>query len=308
MKYRNVFWGVLLLTIGSLYALRNFDVIHFEWSAIFSLWPLLLILWGISMLPVKPVAKLLGSLGVLVLAVILMLTYPERRGLWSFDFNDGNWSINDDDRDSTIYSTTFDLPASPSVNRVKLELEAAAGRFYLADTTSKLVWFKSDGNIGPYLFDTQKDGDTVKVIHIGLEGDTVRSGSSHNEAGLKLNDAPIWDISIDAGAASLNMDMSRFKVRTFDLEGGASSVELKFGALSDTTDIDIEVGVSSIKIAVPKGSGCELRTESVLSGRSFDGFDKIESGLYRTPGFATSGKKVYIKSEAAVSDIKIERY
>ncbi len=307
MKYRNVFWGILLLTIGSLYALRNFDVIQFEWSAIFSLWPLLLILWGVSMLPLKPVTKLLSSLGVLLLAVVLMLTYPNRQHNWGFDFSDGDWNINSD-KNSTVYSTTFDLPATPAANYVKLELEAAAGRFYLADTTSKLVWFKSDGKIGPYLFDTKKDGDTVNLIHIGLDGVTVNSSSSSNEAGLKLNEAPIWDISIDAGAASLNMDMSRFKVRKFDLEGGASSVDLRFGALIDTTDIDIEVGVSSIKIYVPKTSGCELRTESVLSGRSFNGFDKIESGLYRTPGFATAAKKIYINSEAAVSDIKIERY
>jgi uncharacterized integral membrane protein len=46
MENRNIFWGVLLVAIGGLFILDNVDLINFSFSALISLWPLLLIAWG----------------------------------------------------------------------------------------------------------------------------------------------------------------------------------------------------------------------------------------------------------------------
>lgn len=314
MSFKNVFWGVLLLTIGLLYALRNFDVIWFSWGAVVDLWPLLLLLWGVSLLPVKPVFKLAGSLGVLVLAVVLVLVHPGSDG-FSFQFGHRSWHYNNDnqyneysDSDSDTYSDqSFSLPLDHAAPLVKLQLNAAAGRFELSDTTSQLIEFQSNGNIGPYTM-TPNDGTPISEVEIDLDKVSVSSGDVKNEVILKLNSKVTWMIDVEAGASKVEMDMQPFRVRRLELDGGASSVDLVVGSLMDTIDIDLEVGVSELSLAVPQASGCEVRTEAVLSGRTLKGFEKISTGLYRTSNFNSASKKVFIKAEAAISSIKVERF
>ncbi|HAQ66063.1 MAG TPA: hypothetical protein DCR43_09475 [Bacteroidales bacterium] len=312
MSFKNVFWGVLLLTIGLLYALRNFDVIWFSWSSVADLWPLLLLLWGISLIPAKPLYKLLGSFGVIVLAVILVLIRPTGDG---FDFQIGhrNWSSNshwnqDNDSDTDTYrDQAFSLPVAKAGARVALNLEAAAGRFELMDTTNQLISFESHGNIGPYMMEPG-EGEQITTVDIKLDNVSVNSGQVKNEVIMKLNPSVIWNIKVEAGASKVDMDLKNFMVRRLELDGGASSVDIIVGSLMDTVDVDLEVGVSSLSIAVPQASGCELRTDAVLSGRRITGFEKISTGLYRTNGFDTAKKKIYIDAEAAISDLKVERY
>ncbi len=312
MSFKNVFWGILLLTIGLLYALRNFDIIWFSWSSVADLWPLLLLLWGISLLPAKPLYKLISSFGVIVLAVVLVLIRPTGDG-FDFQFGHRSWSNNSRwnrsyNSDSDTYrDQAFSLPVEKAASKVSLNLEAAAGRFELMDTTSQLISFESHGNIGPYTM-IPGDGEKISNIDIELDNVSVSNGQVRNEVIVKLNPTVIWNIDVKAGASRVDMDMKRFMVRRLELDGGASSVDIIIGSLMDTVDVDLEVGVSSLSIAVPQNSGCELRTDAVLSGRRITGFEKISTGLYRTEGFNESKKKIYINTEAAISDLKVERY
>jgi len=312
MSFKNVFWGVLLLTIGLLYALRNFGVIWFSWGSVVDLWPLLLLLWGISILPVKPLFKLLGSFGVIALAVVLVLARPSGNG-FDFQFGHRNWNsssdwddTNDGDPD-TYRDQSFSIEAGKAGPKVTLDFNAAAGRFELADTTSQLIDFRSTGNIGPYNL-TPNDGEPVTSVRIDLDNVSVNSGRVKNEVVVRLNPATIWNINVEAGASKVDMDLKLFKVRRLELDGGASSVDIIVGSLMDTLDVDLEVGVSELSIAVPEASGCELRTDAVLSGRKITGFEKISTGLYRTEGFEKASKKVYISAEAAISSLNVERY
>ncbi|PKP22003.1 MAG: hypothetical protein CVU06_09790, partial [Bacteroidetes bacterium HGW-Bacteroidetes-22] len=267
---------------------------------------------GISLIPAKPLYKLLGSFGVIVLAVILVLIRPTGDG---FDFQIGhrNWSSNshwnqDNDSDTDTYrDQAFSLPVAKAGARVALNLEAAAGRFELMDTTNQLISFESHGNIGPYMM-VPGEGEQITTVDIKLDNVSVNSGQVKNEVIMKLNPSVIWNIKVEAGASNVDMDLKNFMVRRLELDGGASSVDIIVGSLMDTVDVDLEVGVSSLSIAVPQASGCELRTDAVLSGRRITGFEKISTGLYRTNGFDTAKKKIYIDAEAAISDLKVERY
>ena len=50
MKKGNIFWGVVLVTIGVLFALRNFDIFFFSWHGIWRLWPLIFVFWGMMII------------------------------------------------------------------------------------------------------------------------------------------------------------------------------------------------------------------------------------------------------------------
>ena len=64
MKSRNLFIGIILLFIGVIALLAAFDVFEFSWAVVWRLWPMLLILVGVMMLPVKDWLK----------AILLILT------------------------------------------------------------------------------------------------------------------------------------------------------------------------------------------------------------------------------------------
>lgn len=53
MKNGKLAWGIILLSIGVLILVRRFGWLDFSWLGILTLWPLLLIIIGVSMLPIK---------------------------------------------------------------------------------------------------------------------------------------------------------------------------------------------------------------------------------------------------------------
>lgn len=53
MKSRNIFIGLIFLFIGMIALLAAFNVFEFSWTLVWRLWPMLLILIGVMILPVK---------------------------------------------------------------------------------------------------------------------------------------------------------------------------------------------------------------------------------------------------------------
>jgi hypothetical protein len=155
---------------------------------------------------------------------------------------------------------------------------------------------------------TSYDNDEGRKIKITMEGVKIRSGHARNEVALRLNTKPLWDIAIDAGAAKMDLNLSAFRIKSIELDGGASDLDLKLGDMCDTVHVSLEMGASSVKILIPKNSGCEVNSESVLSSRRLDNFDKIKSGFYRSKNYESTTKKVFIDMEAAVSGLTIEEY
>ncbi len=310
MKYKNVFWGVILIIIGTLFILKNLDVVYFTWASLLRLWPVLLILWGISIIPTKNTVKLLLSLVVVALAISLMVN---NRYQWRWDFRIGdNWryEYHDDKyyRDYGEWETQqIYEPYDNDIESVYLKFDAAIGEFSIEQTTTHLMEFQKEGNLGPYEYATQQKGDKL-LLELDLEKHLFRGSNFKNEAFIKLNTEPNWDLDIDVGAAEIDLDLSPFKIRKLDIDGGASSIDIRIGDLLDDTELNIDAGASSITIFVPEESGCELDVSSFLTSRDFEGFEKIEGGLYRTENYRESNSKVMITVDAAITSFTVRRY
>ena len=106
----------------------------------------------------------------------------------------------------------------------------------------------------------------------------------------------------------MNFDFSEYKVSELDVNGGACNFDIKLGDLYGTTNVDIETGVSDIKIGIPSSSGCRIECETVLSHKDFTGFDKKSGNVYETSNYLTANKHVNIKLEGAISGFEIYRY
>ncbi len=321
MSYKKLFWGILLVIIGILFILKNTGLIYFDWWTILRLWPLVLILWGISLIPVKDFIKLILSLVAIALAFLLISKFDKRdKPFWHWNRDNDRWSYHydyddNDEDDSTTYSGfTGDYQElfqdyDSTITTAKLSFDAAAGDYKISDSllTDKLLLFRKKGNIGNYSM-TSDDELNRREIRLKIDDSRVKLKNHGNMVQMYLNPEPEWDFDFDIGAANINFDLSRFKVASIDLDGGASAINLKLGSLTPRTNIDIDAGAASIDIKVPSTAGVEVKTETVFTSRNLPGFKKIANGLFRSDNFETSQSKIFIQVDAGVSSLDVNRY
>ena len=305
MKSENLFWGVILITLGVLIGLRNFDIFYFTWGSLFRLWPLLLVFVGISLLPVKSGLKVVLTFIAIAVGILILASNPRSGSLW------WNWTdkvkIEKEPEEQRWIEQDLQEDFPEGTTNAVLRLDAAAGYFVLDGVTSGLYAFETEGNTGNFEATTRQPNDYTTIIRLNQKDFRAR-GNLKSTVMMKLNDIPVWDFNVNAGAAKIEMDLTPFIVEKVNIDGGASAIELKIGERSNRTQIKIQAGASGISIKVPETSACEIDTKTVLSSKNMLGFNQIESGLYQTPNFSDSANQIHIQIDAAVSGVKIERY
>ncbi len=312
MKYRHVFWAFILIAIGILFMLNNFGVLEFGVRTLLNLWPLILILRGISILPIKDGIKIVSLVAVLAVTVIFFNRISEKSSWMRFHnfkgFSSRDW---DDDEDSTAtynyQPQNLSVPFDSLVNKGELHLDAAAGNFHLEGVTSDFLSFSKSGDIGNYSLTTSNE-EGRKKINLSMEKSGIRHSVKTNDVEIKLSDKPSWNLKFEIGAAEINMDLRDYKIDTTTIDAGASSINIKIGNKSPVTYMTFNAGASSIKVEIPKESACQVKSESFMISKEFEGFTKKGDGIYQTANFATGKNKIYLTIKTAISKIEINRY
>lgn len=306
MKTKNIIWGLILVLIGVLFILKNLDIIYFSWYSLWKLWPLLLVMIGVTILPVKDSIKVILAIIVLIAAAFLLVSFPDFYNR-NNDRTINNSQDNSSNKDTKeIDQRIFEVYDS-SITEAYLKFDAAAGDFIIDKSTDELFEFEKDGNLGRYTYSI-KDLGAKREISMELEEGRIIRTDLKNKVTIKLNPNPVWEITVDVGAANIELDLSSFKIQQLAIDGGASFIDIRLGTLQTDTKIKINSGASSINIKVPQEFACQVNTSTVLSSRDLDGFDKVGNGTFVTPGFSDKTKNIVIDVEAAVSSLTVERY
>jgi len=308
MSYRKIFWGLLLVIIGVLFILKNTGVLFFSWHTMWHLWPVILILWGISIIPVKDWIKLVLSLFTVLITFFAIQQYgPKDNHNWNFEWNDRNDRDNNDEDNTTTYNNVMSENFDTLTKYADLKLNIGVGNFKIKDTTGKLIEVKHDNDNANYSM-TAKAEDSLTRIDISLQKGEFNNGNIKNNVEMKLNPSPVWDLDLNVGAASVDFDLSGFKTRNLKIQGGASEIDLKLGAILPLTEVKLEAGAASITVRVPESAGCEIISNTFMSSKDFKGFTKIGKQQYQTPNFAASTNKIKIDLQAGVASVDVVRY
>ncbi len=280
MKAKNLLWGLILILTGVLFILRNLDMIYLNWHNVAQVWPAIFILWGISLLPVKEYLKMI--LIVVTLGISTWVIVDSS----NINNDDSWWEYSDEESDYSDATQHFAIPWEDTVSEARLQLDAVAGSFVINSSTDSLLIFSKKGRKTTYDYIVSNIDGTAE-IQINHRNRTVHLGHNNDKIFMRLNKKPVWDIDLDAGAASF---------------------DIKLGNLYPETDVTIDAGASSFNISIPESAGCELEISSVFSDKSLPGFDKLRSGYYKTPNYDTAQQKIHINIDAAVSSYNIKRY
>ncbi len=269
---RTLFWGIACITLGVLFAARNWNLFPMpDWEFVRTLWPVLLILSGIALI-LRTTTPLMSVLATGLLAVALPFwlfsyigrhrqyregrdramrfsvpTPPEPPGPPTMgmdgDDNDDNDDHddgdNDHDDDRTLKSGSFaeDMP-TPAPAEARFVLEGGAAKFRMDETTPRLIDARTRAvNLYNMSIDRSGEGNDAQMPTVRL---TPAKGSSGN---LRLfnND----DGESNFGEVVVKLNESPLWNMQMDFGAGAADFDLSRYAVKT---LKIEAGAASVDL------------------------------------------------------------
>ena len=283
---------------------------------------MILVICGIAMLPVNEYLK--SAILVVALGMSCLLYHVENRAyegnpitrfinrhITSWDWDDDR----DDDESHADRETDAEVDerqqfAEPyhEVAKASIDIDFGAGDLNVKAPCAELVKADIVSNYVKYSFRSEQGDDNTAIYLTGNSHGKKLGRDNKNNLDLALCTQPIWDFNLDMGAADAELDFSPYKMGNIKINGGACNLDLKLGDNGCDTKVSINTGASDIDIKVPSSVDCQVNIESAIIGKEFIGFEKIERGVWRTPGFGQGSRQITIDLSSAVSDLSVERY
>lgn len=310
-KRHSFFWPIILIGIGIICLLVNFNVIApVSIGTILRFWPVLLILIGLDILFSRRYSWVGGVFGVLAIAfVIFFLVFGPSTGMTApsqsrvdvyseplgtttqanYLFETSSESVEISalkDNQDLIYAT---LTHQGTINfTVKGDTNKTVALSENYDSNSWLNWDFSFDNPGwqiglapGVVTDLTLDGGSGSIVAdlsgIQLQSLTANLGSGSSSFTLPESKTPI-EASFDSGSGSVSIVLPRYTTFTLKLMSGSGSIHID---IPDDAAVRIEVSDS--------GSGSLSLPDSItrVSG-------DVETGTWESAGYATATNTIFI--------------
>ncbi|MGA0556502.1 LiaI-LiaF-like domain-containing protein [Larkinella sp. VNQ87] len=329
MNRTGLFWGIALITLGVVFLAHNYGWFYVDWSFFSQFWPVLIILAGLNLIFQRrnPGAALVTTV-LLAVSVPLAIVGAFHGNRWHNDRYEYHYDSDDDDQSQQqhdgkeeeenrdedrpkVQTSHIAEPMDATIQQAKLRFESGAGRFYIGSPSDSLIEADTRMSVSKYSMSVSRSDETRSAdIDLQLDDENIKlkSGELVNVVDLRLNAKPAWSFDFGIGAGQANFDLSAYDVRSVKLGAGAADIDLKLGDRAPQSMVKIESGVTSVTLKVPKTVGCQVETQGALTVKKLDGFDEIGGGVYQTPGYAASPKKITVRYEGGVSRFAVERY
>lgn len=303
MKASNLFWGFFFISIGALYLVARYTSFIFDWYAIWELWPIIIILAGLAIILkgtfFKPVISVLFGISLAFLVF----------GFFSDVFDEFDDRHHDNSNWEDYSENYYNLEFENDIKHVNLNIEAGAGKFNIEKTTNKLIKGYSRGNIANYNF-TQNQDDSISWVTLKMDKfeSDLFGNDFENQFKLSLNDDPTYSFDLKIGAAKSYFNLIPFKVKNVVLKTGATDTKIKLGNKTEMVHVDVEMGAASLKIYVPKSSGCKIMGDMILMSKRLDGFKENDAGNFVTRNYENADEKIIMNIEGGISSLDVKRY
>ncbi|SOD18756.1 LiaF transmembrane domain-containing protein [Pedobacter xixiisoli] len=323
MKYERIIWGVVLLFVGSVLLLENLNVIEFYWRNVWGFWPIFLIIGGVNLLLNRNGSQTgsIVSLAILIITLAFLFVKGQEKpqgrgwlGFWKDKNIDVDWDhkdIEDGKLEGVQFSEAYN--SLDSAKKTVLNLSGGGTSFRLNEATDSLFEASVKHKRGNFSL-TKTAGDTTNTLTFKMS-DKRRNGKNNwsfnsggNEVDVRINSRPTWTMNLSMGAGEMDFDLTKFKIRELNFDGGAADLKIKIGDLLPIADVNVKTGVANVEIKVPQESGCRIKTHTGLASKDFRGFVKKDDGYYETPNYNTSKNKVFIKLDGGLSNFEVDTY
>jgi len=142
---------------------------------------------------------------------------------------------------------------------------------------------------------------------LSLNSLKIEDGASTNKVSFSSpNLIPMERFSYNTGASTITLKgLANANFKEMEFSGGAGSYELDFnGKLQSDAEVNIEAGVSTIKIIIPEGTSAEIKVNGEMKNVNTTGTWTVNGSRYSTEG---SGPKVKINVNMNLGSLDLVR-
>ncbi len=290
-KIGRIFWGLLFVLIGLLILASNSGLVSLNWFNLWRLWPLFIIMIGMSILTIQGWAGRLLAVVIVVLAlgaVTYALIYNPH-----------------DIRQTSIYnisSQKLDLATNAEVN-----VQTGLGQLDINSTDqTAVVQAKLESNISKLTSDAILTG-TTQVTNINTDvTDNWAAGNVDNRLNLNVTRALPIRLNLNIGASNINADLTLARLQSLSIKSSATKSDIKLGNIEDLTTVNLDSGASSFVIRVPSTSGVSVKL-SGLTSNNLEGLVK-NGDTYESSNYGLATKKIDIVGRLGLASFKLEQY
>lgn len=147
-----------------------------------------------------------------------------------------------------------------------------------------------------------------------LEDLTMDVGAASGDIDFsEVNEIECDEIEIDAGASSVSMkNIGNANFSTFTFDGGVGSFDLDFrGEYKRSAEIEIDVGLGSAEITLPKNVAVRIETDDDSWFSSIDinadELDEVEDGIYESDDYEDADIRITLVLSVGMGSIDIYR-
>ncbi len=266
MRDHRLFWGIVVLIVGTLLLLNNlgvFDPLEINIGEL--IWPLLLIVLGAWILwtsVIAPPTYETEVLNIPIEAGVEMAEVHLHQGAGVFRVQGGTET-------DALLEGAF---SGGMAHRIRREGRGVVVRL---STPPETIWM-------PWAPNVSREWD------------------------IRLSDQIPLALRMKTGASDAHFDLTELQVTELSLETGASSTEVRLPAHTALTRVHIAGGVASVRIHVPDGVAARIHSDSGLVDFHVDQSRFPRTGAYyQSPDYDEAEHKIDLHIEMGVGAVKI---
>ncbi|MFA6522038.1 MAG: DUF5668 domain-containing protein [Patescibacteria group bacterium] len=286
-----IFLGIIILFIGFGLLGKNLGIIPDFSVNIFELWPILIIVAGLSLLSGK--GRLWILFGTLVMIVCLCIVAV-------FGF----FASNEND---VVLTSPFSIERGTSVQNGQLTVHHGMGNLNLIGDPFAFIDGELRSSMSRITSDSRIGANGTQYVEVGMDGENgFVWGNMQNDMDLRVSDTLPMDLVIESGASNMNLDFRTMLIRSLDLKTGASGVNLQFGNFVDGAQLGVEAGASSVEIYFPTDVGVEMRLDAGLTSKNLHNFHEVSDGVYQSDNYDRVNTHVTLDLTLGAADLTID--
>lgn len=294
-------WPIILISLGVLFLLNTLNVLPWGvWQTLWRLWPVILILVGVDLLLGRISPWLSAAVALLVIgavAVWLAVAAPALGWGWAG-------------------------PAAPAQQRLveplngaseaSLDVKFGAGRLMvnaLEEGTGSLMegefWHRR-GEDGVEKALSRRNGVANLSLTVPPGRWTFPGSQADEEWRVFINPDIPTSLRVQVGAAEADLDLRDLEMKEVSVDAGASALRVEMPAAAGHTVARIKVGAADLKIEIPEGVAARISTKSGLASVNVDENRFPRRGdLYESADFGTAANRIDLSIDAGAASVQI---
>ena len=243
------------------------------------------------------------------------------------DVSFGSISIKQGEQDKIASIDYSEEEAAKQKLYISYDITNEKGTLYIKLKESTHFWGDDDNNDGrnrhldiklssavPISFDVELGAGKGDVDLTDLQVKDIKISTGASSVTMRCSKQnPIFadDITIESGVSKFTAtNLSNLNFRNLKFSGGVGSYKLDFdGKLRQSAEVQIEVGLGSINVSIPKTIPAKLLYDDnwLSSFNLDDDFEKTRGGVYETSDFQEASKRLTIRMESGLGSVRVQR-